>query len=82
MPAKDPAPEPSREIQNSIGEIILCSTNDGKTRVECRFEDETIWLSQALVAERLDTSPQNITLHLKALYVEGEIQETATCKDC
>lgn len=63
------------------GEIILYQTEDGRTRVECRFERETLWLSQALMAELFQTSPQNITLHLKALYTEGEIDEQATCKE-
>lgn len=63
------------------GEIVLYQTDDGRTRVECRFQDETIWLSQALIAELFQTTPQNITLHLKALYDEGEIDEAATCKE-
>jgi hypothetical protein len=63
------------------GEIVLYQTEDGRTRVECRFQDETIWLSQALIAELFQTTPQNITLHLKALYGEGEIDEEATCKE-
>jgi hypothetical protein len=63
------------------GEIVLYQTEDGRTRVECRFADETLWMSQALMAELFQTSPQNITLHLKALYAEGELEEKATCKD-
>ncbi len=63
------------------GEFLLYTTEDGRSRVECRFEDETIWLSQTLMAELFETTPQNITLHLKALYEDGEIDEAATCKD-
>lgn len=63
------------------GEVLLYTTEDGRTRLECRFADETLWLSQALMAELFQTTPQNITLHLKALYEEGEIGEGATCKD-
>jgi hypothetical protein len=63
------------------GEIVLYQTDDGRTRIECRFAEETLWLSQALMAELFQTTPQNITLHLKALYAEGEIEETATCKE-
>jgi hypothetical protein len=63
------------------GEVLLYTTEDGRTRLECRFADETLWLSQALMAELFQTTPQNITLHLKALYKEGEIGEGATCKD-
>ncbi len=64
-----------------MGEMILYQTEDGQTRVECRFADESLWLSQALIAELFQTTPQNVTQHLKALYQEGEIDEPATCKD-
>lgn len=63
------------------GELILYQTEDGRTRIECRFEDETIWLTQKLMAELFQTSPQNITMHLKAIYAEGELAEEATCKE-
>ena len=63
------------------GELILYQTEDGRTRIECRFEQETLWLTQALMAELFQTTPQNITLHLQALYGEGEIEESATCKE-
>jgi hypothetical protein len=62
------------------GEFLLYQTEDGRTRVECRFVEDTLWLSQAMMAELFQTSPQNITLHLKALYAEGEIAPEATCK--
>ncbi|MEO9385120.1 virulence RhuM family protein [Chromobacterium phragmitis] len=63
------------------GEFLLYETEDGKTRVECRFVDDSLWLSQGLMAELFQTTPQNITLHLKALYQEGELSQEATCKD-
>lgn len=62
------------------GEFLLYETEDGRTRVECRFAEESLWLSQAMMADLFLTSPQNITLHLKALYAEGEIAPEATCK--
>jgi len=62
-------------------EIILYQTEDGRTRIQCRFEDETLWLTQAQIAELFQTSPQNVTLHLKGIFAEGELDETATCKD-
>jgi len=46
-----------------IGEFLLYKAEDGKSRVECRFQDETIWLSQALMAELFDRSKQ-ASLHL------------------
>ena len=72
MPNDEPAP---------AGEIILYRTADGGTRIECRFENENVWLTQARMAELFQTTPQNITLHLRAIYEEGELAEAATCKD-
>jgi len=69
------------ESPELTGELLLYETDDGRTRVECRFADETLWLTQALMAELFQTTPQNITLHLRALYHDGEIDEAATCKD-
>jgi hypothetical protein len=59
----------------------MYETEDGKARIECRFAEETLWMSQAQMAELFQTTPQNITLHLKALYEEGEINRAATSKD-
>ena len=68
------------DIPQPGGEILLYQTEDGRTRIECRFENETLWLTQAQIAELFQTTPQNITLHLKAIYTEGEQSEEATCK--
>ncbi len=65
----------------STGEILFYQTEDGRTRLECRFENETLWLTQAAMAELFQTTPQNITLHLKAIYSEGELADEPTCKD-
>lgn len=62
-------------------EIILYQTEDGRTRIQCQFENQTVWLTQALMAELFQTTPQNITLHLRAIYAEGELIEAATCKE-
>ena len=61
--------------------IVLYQTEDGRTRIQCRFEEETIWLTQALMSELFQTSIPNINLHLKAIYAEGELDEAATIKD-
>ena len=62
-------------------EFLLYQTEDGRTRIQCRLEDETLWLTQAQIAELFQTTPQNVTLHLKAIFAEGELAEAATCKD-
>ena len=66
---------------NNQSQIIIYQTEDGRTKLEVRLENETIWLTQAAMSELFQTTPQNITLHLKAIYKEGELSEVATCKD-
>lgn len=61
--------------------LLLYRTEDGRTRVEVRLQDETVWVTQATMAELYQTTPQNITLHLKAIYQEGELDPQATCKE-
>jgi hypothetical protein len=60
--------------------LILYQTEDGRTRIQCRFEDETIWLSQIQLAELFQTSVPNINIHIKAIYAEEELDESATVK--
>lgn len=62
------------EMTHSPSEIILYQTEDGRTRIQCRFEDETIWLSQIQIAELFQTTKQNIAKHLKAIFAEGELE--------
>lgn len=63
------------------GEMILYKTEDGQTHVECRFAEETLWLTRAMMAELFQTTPQNITLPIRSLYSDGEIEAHATCKE-
>lgn len=62
------------------GEFVLYTTDDGLTRVEMRAEGGSLWLSQAEIATLFQTTPQNITQHVKAIYAEGEADSEATCK--
>ena len=57
----------------SAGEFLLYQTEDGRTRVECRFAEETLWLSQAGMAALFQTSKQNVAKHLTAIFAEGEL---------
>jgi hypothetical protein len=65
----------------SHGELVLYPTEDGSARFFLRAEGGSVWLTQAELAELFQTTPQNITLHLRAIYAEGELAEGATCKD-
>lgn len=79
-----PASEPEGQDKSApagLGEILLYQTDDGRTRLECRFQDDTIWLSQAMMAELYQTSKQNVSLHLKNLYEEGELVESQVVKE-
>jgi len=62
------------------GEFVLFQAADGSTRVECRFEAETLWLTQAALADLYQVTPQAITQHIKAVYEEGELEQASTCK--
>ena len=62
-------------------EIILYQTEDGQTKVEVRMEGETVWLSLNQLAELFQTTKQNISLHIKNIYSEAELQEAATVKE-
>ena len=61
-------------------EIILYQPNE-TVSLEVRLDENTVWLSQAQMAELFQTTPQNITLHIRNVYKEGELEILSTCKD-
>ena len=61
--------------------VLLYQTEDDRTRVDVRLHEGNVWLSQAQMADLYQTTPQNITLHLKAIYSEAELDERSTCKE-
>lgn len=64
---------------NPGGQLLIYQ--DGATRLQVRLDGQTVWLTQAQLAELYQTTPQNITLHLQGIYDDGEILADATCKD-
>ncbi len=60
--------------------IILYQTEDGRTRIQCRFENETLWLTQALIAELFQKDVRTINEHLVNIYDEGELSRDATIR--
>ncbi len=60
-------------------EFLLYQSEDGRARVEVRFDGETAWLTQAGMAALFQTTPQTITRHVASIYAEGELEEGATC---
>ncbi len=65
---------------SSKSEIVLYQTEDGRTRVQCRFDDETLWLSQALIAELFQKDVRTINEHLSNIFDEGELHRAATIR--
>lgn len=65
-------PEHGGDKPEARGEFLLYTAEDGRTRIDCRLDGQTLWLTQAQIAERFQTTPQNITLHLKAILADGD----------
>jgi hypothetical protein len=63
------------------GQFLVYQTEDGKLKIDVRFEGETVWLTQQHMAELFQTTQQNISLHLQNIYAEGELQLEATHKE-
>ncbi|WP_318557196.1 virulence RhuM family protein [Geobacter anodireducens] len=63
------------------GELIIYTTDDGHVSLQLRVQEGTVWLTQAELAELFQTTPQNITQLIKAIYEDGELLPEATCKD-
>ena len=61
-------------------EIILYQPNEA-IKLEVRLDDETVWLTQAQMAELFETTSQNVTMHIRNVYKEGELYMESTCKD-
>jgi hypothetical protein len=63
-----------------MNDLILYTTDDGRSQIKLRAKDETVWLTQLEMAELLATSKQNIGQHLKSLFEEGELEEASVVK--
>lgn len=62
-------------------QIIIYQTEKGETKLDVRLENETVWLTQKLMAELFQTTVANINIHLKNIFDEGELDPKATIKD-
>ncbi|NBB78919.1 MAG: hypothetical protein GVY36_05665 [Verrucomicrobia bacterium] len=68
----------SDDPPESSGEFLLYSGQDGQVKVECRFQDETLWLTQRLMAELFGVGVPAINKHLKNIFESGELEEATT----
>ena len=70
----NPAPQPG-------GQFLVYQTEDGKLKLDVRFEGETVWLTQQHMAELFQTTKQNISLHIQNAFSEGELREDSVVKE-
>ena len=61
--------------------IIIYTANDGKTRIDVKLEEETLWLTQAQMCELYQTSKSNISEHIKHIFEEGELSQESTVRN-
>jgi len=66
--------------KESGGEFLLYKTEDGQVKLDVRLQDETVWLTQPLMAELFQTTQQNISQHIRNIFEEGELTPEATHK--
>jgi hypothetical protein len=68
------------DLSEIRSEILIYQTEDGRTRIDVRLEDETVWLSQKLMAELFQKDVRTINEHIKNIYSEGELEPKATIR--
>lgn len=72
---------PASAAAKPASEMILYQTEDNQTRIEVRLKNETVWLTQAQMAELFQTTQQNVSLHIQNIYEEGELTPETTHKE-
>ena len=68
-------------MQNNKSQIVIYKTEDGQTKIDVRFDGETVWLTQNVLAELFQTTKQNISQHIKNIFDESELQPNSVVKD-
>ena len=68
-------------MENQKGEILFYQREDGSAQIDVRLEEDTVWLTQQLMAELFNTSKQNISLHIQNIFEEGELIPDSTVKN-
>jgi hypothetical protein len=63
------------------GQFLVYQTQDGKLKIDVRFEGDTVWLTQQHMAELFQTTKQNIGQHLKSVFAEGELDQDSVVKE-
>ena len=68
------------QIRNSTAEFLVFTAQSGQESIEVRYEDETIWLSQKLMATLFDVDVRTVSEHLKNIFQSGELQEDSVIR--
>ncbi len=66
---------------DSQSHFLIYQTESGQTKIDVRFENETVWLTQKTLADLFQTSVPNINMHIKNVFQEGELEEKSVIKD-
>ena len=66
------------EADITRGEVLVYEAPDGGVRVEVKLDRDTVWLTQRQMSELFETTPENVLMHLKNIYADGELEEPAT----
>ena len=70
------------EVSNKeYNKFIIYNSEDGQIKIEVRLEDENVWLTQNAMAQLFDTTKQNISLHIKNIFEEKELEEKTVVKE-
>ena len=67
-------------LEENQGDIVIYQTKDGDTKIDVRFVDETVWLTQQQMADLFQSSRTNIVEHIRHIYEAGELDEASTCR--
>ncbi|MBI5142019.1 MAG: virulence RhuM family protein [Nitrospirae bacterium] len=76
-----PTSKHKNAVTPATGELLLYQTVEGKTRIEVRMQDETVWLSQKQLADLFQTSIPNINMHIKNIFDEGELSDVSAIQE-
>jgi hypothetical protein len=68
-------------IRNSTAEFLIFTSQSGEDSIEVKVFDESVWLTQTMIAQLFDTTKQNISLHIKNIFESGELEELSVVKD-
>lgn len=71
---------PAKQIRKSTAEFLIFASQSESDTIEVRLEDDTLWLTQQLMAQLFDTTKQNISLHIQNIITDNELDEKNNCQ--